>query len=195
MASRPEPILLHDHAIDNLRFIRDTMERAGSFTAVPGSGGIAMGLSAFAAAMAVMAYPGSFLLIWLTEALLALAIGMVSTIWKAQGIRGLASSGPARKFALSFAPPLIVGAVLTVVLARAGVADLLPGIWLCMYGVGIIAGGAFSVRVVPIMGVGFLCMGIAAFCTPSGWGNAWLAAAFGGLHIVFGAIIARRYGG
>jgi hypothetical protein len=195
MASRPEPILLHDHAIDNLRFIRDTMERAGSFTAVPGSGGIAMGLSAFAAAMAVMAYPGSFLTIWLVEAMIALAIGMVSTIWKARGIRVLAGSGPARKFAWSFAPPLIVGVVLTVVLVRAAVPGLLPGVWLCVYGVAIIAGGAFSVRVIPIMGVGFLCAGIAAFCTPSAWGNAWLASAFGGLHVVFGAIIARRYGG
>jgi hypothetical protein len=195
MASRPEPILLHDHAIDNLRFIRDTMERAASFTAVPGSGGIAMGLSAFAAAMAAMAYPGSFLVIWLIEAMLALAIGTVSMIRKAHGIRVLLGSGPARKFALSFAPPLFVGAVLTVVLARAGVVGLLPGVWLCMYGVAFIAGGAFSVRVIPIMGVGFLCAGSAAFFTPARWGNAWLASAFGGLHIVFGAIIARRYGG
>jgi hypothetical protein len=154
-----------------------------------------MGLSAFAAAMAVMAYPGSFLTIWLVEAMIALAIGMVSTIWKARGIRVLAGSGPARKFALSFAPPLIVGVVLTFVLVRAAVPGLLPGVWLCMYGVAIIAGGAFSVRVIPIMGVGFLCAGIAAFCTPPAWGNAWLASAFGGLHIVFGAIIARRYGG
>ena len=93
-------------------------------------------------------------------------------------------------------PPLIVGVVLTLIAGRVNaVPSLLPGVWLCMYGVAIIAGGAFSVRVIPIMGVGFLCAGIAAFCTPPTWGNAWLASAFGGLHIIFGAIIARRYGG
>src|SRR6476469_4808443 len=113
MASRPQPIPLHDHAIDNLRFIRATMERAGSFTAVPGVGGIAMGLSAFAAAMAVMAHPQSFLPIWLIEAVIALAIGLIAMVSKARGLRIALDSGPARKFALAFAPPLAVGAFLT----------------------------------------------------------------------------------
>jgi hypothetical protein len=195
MASRPEPLPLHDHAIDNIRYIRATMERAGSFTAVPGSGGIAMGLTAFGAAMMAMAYPDSFLAIWLCEAVLALLIGSLAMVQKARAMRVSMASGPARKFALGFAPPLVVGAVLTLALWRANVVDLAPGIWMCMYGSGIIAGGAFSVRIIPVMGIGFVCAGVAALFTPAAWGNAWLAAAFGGLHIVFGAIIARRYGG
>jgi hypothetical protein len=195
MASRPQPIPLQDHALDNLRYIRATMERAGSFTAVPGTGGIAMGLSAFVAAMIAMAYPGSFLEIWLIEAVVALAIGLGSMIHKAHGLRIGLDSGPARKFVLAFAPPLMVGAVLTVAVVQAGVTSLLPGLWICMYGTAIVAGGALSVRVVPVMGVGFLCAGIAALFSPPSWGNAWLAGTFGGLHIIFGAIIARRYGG
>ena len=195
MASRPEPYPLHDHAIDNLRFIRATMERAGSFTAVPGAGGIAMGLSAFAAAMSAMAYPGSFLFIWVFEAVVALLIGVITMARKARATRVSIASGPARKFALAFAPPLGVGAVLTVAVQRANVPDIAPAIWMCMYGVGIIAGGAHSVRIVPLMGLGFIAAGVAALFTPYSWGNAWLAASFGGLHIVFGTIIARRYGG
>lgn len=195
MASRPEPIPLHNHALDNLRFIRDTMERAGSFTAVPGTGGIAMGLSAFAAAMIAMSYPDRFLAIWLAEAVVALAIGLFAMAHKAHGLRSLVSSGPARKFALSFAPPLVAGGVLTAALVRANATDLLPGVWLCMYGVAVIAGGSYSVRVIPMMGIAFLCSGVCALFTPAGWGNAWLAASFGGMHIAFGAVIARRYGG
>jgi hypothetical protein len=195
MASRPEPIPLHDHAIDNLRYIRATMERAGSFTAVPGTGGIAMGLSAFAAAMIVMAYPNSFLKIWLYEAVIALLIGVAAVVQKARGMRISLTSGPTRKFVLGFTPPLVAGAVLTFALVQANVPQLLPGVWLCMYGAAIIAGGAYSVGIVPVMGVGFFVAGIAALFTPVTWGNAWLATAFGGLHVAFGAIIARRYGG
>jgi hypothetical protein len=195
MASRPEPLPLHDHAIDNLRYIRSTMERAGSFTAVPGSGGIVMGLTAFAAAMAAMAYAESFLAIWICEAVLALLIGMFSMVQKARSMKVSMASGPARKFALGFAPPLLVGALLTVAVLRANVPALAPGIWMCLYGTGIIAGGAFSVSIIPVMGIGFISFGFAALFTPASWGNAWLAAAFGGLHIVFGSIIARRYGG
>jgi len=171
------------------------MERAGSFTAVPGTGGIVMGLSAFAAAMVATAYPHSFLVVWLYEAVIALLIGVVSVVHKARGMRVSLGSSPARKFALGFTPPLVVGCVLTVALLQANVPQLLPGIWLCMYGAGIIAGGAFSVGIVPVMGIGFLCAGIGALFTPATWGNGWLAAAFGGLHVIFGAIIARRYGG
>jgi hypothetical protein len=154
-----------------------------------------MGLSAFAAAMAAMAYPQSFLTIWLIEAFVALAIGLGAVIHKARGLRIALNSGPSRKFALAFAPPLMVGAVLTLAVLQSGIATLLPGVWLCMYGTAIIAGGAFSVRIVPVMGIGFLCAGVAALFSPSSWGNAWLAAGFGGLHIIFGAAIARRYGG
>ena len=154
-----------------------------------------MGLSAFAAAMVATSYHDWFLAIWLTEAVVALVIGLIAMAHKAHGVRVLVSSGPARKFGLSFAPPLLVGGVLTAALIQTNAEALLPGVWLCMYGVAIIAGGAFSVPVVPLTGIGFLCAGVAALFTPASWGNAWLALAFGGLHIVFGTIIARRYGG
>lgn len=195
MASRPQPIPIQDHALDNLRFIRATMERAGAFTAVPGVGGVVMGVSALAAAAAAMRSPDSFLFIWICEAAIALMIGLVAMGWKARRLRVPLASGPARKFCLGFLPPLVVGAALTLALPRAGVSQLLHGVWICMYGVGVVAGGAYSVRVVPAMGVGFLIFGVAALLTPEAWANLWLAAAFGGLHIVFGAIIGRRYGG
>ena len=71
----------------------------------------------------------------------------------------------------------------------------LPGCWLLLYGVSGATGGALSVRVVPVMGVLFMALGVAAFIAPSGWGNIFMAAGFGGLHIIFGATIARHYGG
>jgi hypothetical protein len=195
---KAEPIALHSQAMDNLRFIRDTMERAGSFTGVPGWGGVAMGISALAAAtIAGLQHPNveHWLLVWVLEAIVALAIGGFAIEMKARSVHMSIFSAPGRKFALSFCPPLIVGALLTLVLYRSGVSYLIPGMWLCLYGTGIVSGGAFSVRIVPVMGMGFLALGCAAFFSPPMWNDAYLAAGFGGLHILFGMIIARRYGG
>jgi hypothetical protein len=193
---RPEPISLHVHAMDNLKFIRETMERAGSFTAVPGWGGFAIGVSALLAAAIAWRMSGAMWLgTWLTEGAFAIALGALSMKRKADSAGVPWLSAPARRFVLSFAPPLMVGALLTVVLYRAGLFSAIPGMWMLLYGTGVVTGGAFSVRVVPVMGMCFMLIGgLALFC-PIEWGTASLAAGFGGLHLVFGFIIAKKYGG
>ena len=194
---RPEPAAIDVHAADNLRYIRETMERAASFTAVPGWGGVAIGLTAIAAAIvaARQGNPRAWLATWLGEALLAVAIATAATLRKARAARVPLLSGPGRKFALSFLPPLLVGALLTAGLFRAGYLAVLPGMWLLLYGTAVVTGGAFSVRVVPVMGLCFMGAGAAALFAPAAWGNWFMAVGFGGLQIVFGLVIARRYGG
>lgn len=192
-----EPPVLGSRAIENLHFIRETMERASSFTAVPGWGGVAMGASALAAAgVSLLARNlDEWLGIWLAEAFVAAAIGVWAMTAKARRTGIPLFAGPARRFLLTLSPPLAAGALATVALSRSGSSAVLPGIWLLFYGTAIVTGGAFAVRIVPVMGVAFMLLGaIALFCPPS-WGTAFLAAGFGGLHIVFGILIARRYGG
>jgi hypothetical protein len=192
-----QPVALDDRARDNLRFIRETMERAGSFTAIPGWGGVAIGITALGAAMIASreTLPNSWLLIWLGEAAVALAIAMWTTASKAREAQTSLFTGPARRFVYSLAPPLFVGALLTALLVRIGSTGAIPGVWLLLYGTGVVTGGAFSIRIVPLMGLCFIVLGAVALFCPWSWGNAFLAAGFGGFHILFGAVIARRYGG
>jgi len=182
---------------DDLRFIRDTMERSAAFTAVSGWGHVLLGGTALGAAWmaARQVSPFAWLQVWLAEGVLAVVIGLLSCTWKANR-RGLPLfSGPARKVALSLAPPLVAGAFLTFLLFRAGLESALPAAWLLLYGAGIITGGAFSVAALPVMGVSFMLLGSLAVFGPTAWGNWFLGAGFGGLHIVFGLLIARRHGG
>jgi len=194
MAS-PRP--LRDQALDNLRFIRQTMERAGSFTAVPGWGQVAVGVTALVAAFVAARQTSVelWLATWLGEAVVALAIGGSTMVRKAYAVNDPILSGPGRRFGLSVLPPMVVGGLLTIALYRAGLWQALPGTWLLLYGAGFVTGGAFSVRIVPVMGLCFMFVGSVALFAPAAWGTWCMAAGFGGLHIVFGAIIARRYGG
>jgi hypothetical protein len=180
-----------------LRFIRETMERSKSFTAVPGWGGAAMGVTALAASFLAARQSNSqaWLATWLAEALLAILIGIWATARKVRAARLPMLSGPARKFALSLTPPLVAGALLTLALYRAGLFRVMPGMWLLLFGAGVMTAGAFSVRIVPSMGVCFMILGAVALASPPGWGDAFLGAGFGGLQIIFGIIIARRHGG
>ncbi len=192
-----EPPALHDRAMDNLRFIRETMERSSTFTAVPGWGQFAIGVTALFAALVAsqQATREAWLAIWLAEACISLAIAGLTMHRKARAAATPLLSQPGRKLAINFSPPMFVGAVLTIVFYRAGLSGLLPGMWLLLYGTGVVTGGAFSVRAVPVMGLCFMFVGAGALFCPASWGDALMAAGFGGLHIIFGLHIARRYGG
>jgi hypothetical protein len=196
-ALRDEPPALHTRAMDNLRYIRETMEGASAFTAVPGWGGVAMGITAIFTALiaARQANADRWLAIWIGEALLSFCIAAWTVIRKSRRAASPLLSQPGRKFALSFSPPMIAGLLLTIALYRAGLGGMLPGAWLLLYGAAVTNAGAFSVKIVPAMGLCFMLCGACALFSPAAWANAYMAAGFGGLHIVFGAVIARRHGG
>ena len=181
----------------HLRYIRETMERAAEFTAVPGWGGVAMGVTALMAAWAAsrQTTPRAWLAVWLIEAFVAVAIAAPAAATKAHRANSRLFSGPGRKFVLSFAPPIVVGGLLTFALYHAHFLAALPGVWLLLYGTAIVTGGAFSVRVVPVMGLCLMLLGAAALFAPPVWGDAFMAAGFGVVQIGFGWWIARHFGG
>jgi hypothetical protein len=183
--------------MDNLRYIRETMERATSFTGISGWGEVAIGLTALLASLlaANQASFKSWVSVWVAEGLVSLLIAGWSMDRKARSARMPLMSGPGRKAVFSLSPPLIAGALLTLVLGRARLTEAIPGLWLLLYGTGVITGGMFSVPAVPIMGLCFMVLGAAALFAPPEFANWFMAAGFGGLHLVFGVIIARRYGG
>jgi hypothetical protein len=191
------PPALHERALADLHFIRQTMECASTFTAFSGWGLALIGVITVAAGWWATRQPQRehWLAAWLALAVVSVAIAASTTWWKARRLRQPLLASPARRFALGLAPPLGAGAVVTVALVRAGQFDLVPGVWLLLYGAGVVTGGAFSVRIVPAMGFAFMALGATALLGPPAWSDGLLVAGFGGLHLVFGSIIGARHGG
>lgn len=188
---------MHEHALDNLKYIRSAMQGATEFTAVPGYGMMLVGVSALLAAWLGhgAASREAWLAIWTAEGMAAILMGFIALIWKANHSGVSLLSTPARRFGLGFAPPLLAGAVLTAAAGRAQHFAEVPGMWLLLYGAGVITGGMSSVRAVPAMGVAFMGLGAGTLFSRPEWADAWLAAGFGGLHLGFGWWIARKHGG
>lgn len=192
------PHSIHEKALADLRYIRAAVENAGEFTAVSGRGGVAMGVTGLLAAVVASTqtgFPIRWLAIWLSAAVVASAIGILSMAWKSKRLGTSLVSGPARRFALAFFPAVAAAAALTIVLVSRSEFDLLPAIWLLLYGVAISAGGALSVRVVPFMGLALLLTGGAALLVPFATANLLLGLGFGLIQIGGGLVILRRYGG
>ncbi|HEY2378868.1 MAG TPA: hypothetical protein VGH98_23005 [Gemmatimonadaceae bacterium] len=194
--SRSTPPEMQERAMDNLRYIRETMERAGTFTAVSGWGEVVIGGTAIVAALVAsrLAYPG-WVIAWLVEAALAAGIAILFMTFKARAASMPLLTGPVRKLILSFSPPMLVGVMLTALFVNRGLQSLLPGSWMLLYGTGVVTAGTYSVSIVPVMGAAFMLLGAWALFAPATWATALMVAGFGGLHIVFGTLIARRYGG
>jgi hypothetical protein len=198
-----------------LRYIRETMSRTAEFTAVSGWGGVAMGATALGAAALAAGQPDveGWLRVWAAEAVVGFAIGVGTTVRKAQRHGAPLLSGQGRKFLLGLAPAIFAGLVVTLAVygldlstngegfVWQGAAEssaslrLLPGLWLLLYGAGVVSAGMFSIRPVPLLGAAFLLVGTLALLSPAAWATAWMAVGFGGLHLLSGLHIAHRHGG
>ena len=191
------PPEMQARAMDNLRFIRETMEAAGTFTAVSGWGQVVIGVTAIFAALfaASQTAPVEWVLVWGGEAILALGISVWFMYNKAKTASLPLLTGSARKLLFSFTPVAAVGMLVTFAFMKRGMIPLLPGMRMVLYGTAVVAAGAFSVRIVPVMGAAFILTGAVALFAPPTWSTALLIAGFGVLHIVFGVVIARRHGG
>lgn len=192
-----DPLAQHDHAMDNLRFIRERMEHAGSFTTMSGWGIALVGVTALVAGVVASLQPTAerWAAVWLVEAIVAVAIAFSTTLRKARRAGEPLLAGPGRKFVLSFAPPALAGALLTPALLGAELEGLLPGLWLLLYGASVVSGGTFSVRAVPLMGAAFMGLGAAALLSPPALAGALMTTGFSGLHVIAGVWIGRKYGG
>ena len=195
MAAQPESV--GSHAAENLRFIRHAMERSSTFTAIPGLGGVVMGVIALAAAAMAARQPTGdrWLLTWLGAAALAAMVGLIMMARKARVAQVPLTGSNARRFALGMAAPFVAGAAITYELWAVRNFTVMAPAWLLLYGAGLLTGGQFSVPVVRLIGVCFMVVGLAAILTPHEWRNAWLAIGFGGLQLAFGIYIARNHGG
>jgi hypothetical protein len=202
-----QPVQLHTRAMDNLAYIRDTMAKSSEFTAVSGWGVIAMGVIAL-----LGSYVASlrlthdwWLYIWVVVAITACSTGVLAMVLKARRTSAPMLTGPGRRFLLSFSPPILAGCVIGEQFYELDLQHLFPGMWLLLYGVGVITGGTFSVRAIPLMGLCFMVLGAVTFLLPNSeipvlFGNlqvpdVLMAVGFGGLHVVFGIIIVEKYGG
>lgn len=201
------PIALHERAMENLSFIREAMERSTPFTGISGKGMIVMGLIALAGGHVARLNSSWrwWMYSWLAVALLGCVAGLAAMLWKMRALEQPSVERAARRFALNMAPSVLAGVFLTEMFFELALTAFMPGMWLLLYGAGVVAGGALSVRVLPMMGAAMMALGAVTlfwtlwgaenFARPDVAGEAALALGFGGMHIVAGIIVWRRYGG
>ena len=190
-------VALNERAIESLEFIRTTMARSAPFTAVSGAGGMAMGVLALVAAAIARSSSSNeqWLTVWVLSAAVAVPVGFVLMRAKARRHDLALWSAAGRRFAQGFVPAIAAGAVLTFGLVRVDAVDVVPAVWLLLYGAGVLAGSSSSVPVLAWLGALFMVLGVASLFTPPALRDLWLAAGFGALQIGFGAYIARNHGG
>jgi hypothetical protein len=182
-------------AQEALAYIRQTMESSSSFTALSGWGLVAVGVVGLGAAgVAWRSGVPERLSAWLPAAVIGVLCAAVANAAKARRLDMPLWTGSLRKVAWVMAPVLVAGALLTWALDQAGARQLMPGMWLALYGAGVTAGGTFSIRAVRWMGMSLLILGALAFVDQR-QAIIYLALGFGALHILFGLYVVRRHGG
>ena len=193
---------LHLHAMDNISYIRATMDRSSQFTDVPGWGLVIVGvlatLGSYIATLHLTTY--WWVNTWITIGVISMGIGVVAMRLKANKVKAKLFSAPGRRFLLCFAPTIVAGMALTDLIFW----ELLPGMWLLMYGLAVMTAGVFSKPIVPFLGLPFFTLGIITMQLPDLFtpligtyttADLFMVMGFGVCHIIYGLIIALRHGG
>jgi len=192
-----EPTSIGTGAAENLRYIRNTIEAAQTFTAIPAKGCFAMGLIAGAAALleTLPLLAPHWLALWLGAAALACGSALYFMEAKAFSLGLSLKRAVAQRFFMSVVPAFAAGGILTFALLNIATRPVITSLWLLMYGVGLTACGAFSVPAVLKGGIAFMALGTVALLLPAEAAPTLLAVGFGGIHLALGFVIGRYYGG
>ncbi len=190
------PIPIESRALGTLAYIRTSIESAGSMV-VPGMAGITMGIIGIVATV-VASVPSAapyWLQIWLVAAAIALAVGGAMMAREAAQSGHARYLGPVRKFLLCLCPALFAGAALTFVMRRADTTNLIPGVWLLLYGCAVLSASTVTIartmKLICIMGSLFMLLGLLALISPLATHTLILGMGFGALHTIFGMLIGQ----
>lgn len=178
-------------ALQNLAFVRETMENAGAFTTVPGWGMVAIGFSAMVTSFITIfiSNPVIWMSIWILEAIIAIAIGLTSISLKNNKLGLTILHGIGLRFMINLCIPILAAVPLSFVLWKHNLTFHMPDVWLLLYGTSIITAGSYSLRLVLFMGCSFFALGCIGMLFPVIPKDALMFFGFGVFHCLFGMLI------
>jgi hypothetical protein len=199
-------------AEENLRIIRELMERSTKYSTFSGFSGVFAGLVAIAGCLVqhfvIRSLPGgsrtvAFLINWSAVIALAIGVDFLLTKRRAPLVGKTILSRLGKQMALASAPGLGMGALLTLWFLHNNMEQHIYPVWMLAYGVAVRAVGLFSQTEVSRLGWAFLGAGALALlldalpwpAVPASHLGLWMIAiSFGGFHIVYGIAVSRRDG-
>jgi hypothetical protein len=191
-------------AEENLRVIRDLMERSTKHSTFSGLSGVLAGAASIVGCLMTRAleqenlrpteFQTSFLLLWSAVIVFAVGADYLLTKRRAAQVGKYVMSRLGTQMILGSAPGLGTGALLTLFFLRQGLLPFIYPFWMLCYGIAVCAVGQFSQREVSHLGAAFLWAGAMTLFLPPSCSLWMMAVSFGGFHIVYGIRMARKDG-
>ena len=201
-----------NHYREDIRAIREIMQRSTRFISLSGLSGIVAGLVALIAAFlawridpdlfrsiplpAVGTSPaslGHLVALSIATLLIAISESFVFTLRSARKNREYIWNVHFRQLLVQLAIPLLTGGVICLYLAFAGLINLVPPMMLIFYGLALIGASKYTLKDIFGLGVLEIGLGLTGLFLPAY--GLWLwATGFGLFHIVYGIRMYINYG-